>query len=80
MTIENIEAYGRNGYFWLKSFELNWRWGPAVEAGEKVGIVNFFSKIRTRRGRDTSPPIQFIGDRKDLIKLFKGVVKELEKL
>jgi hypothetical protein len=74
MDIDGIEAYGRNGFFWLKSFETGFR------LVEPSAGVYFYSKIRERRGRNTGPPILFAGSKKELIKLFSQVLKELKQL
>ena len=74
MDIDGIEAKGRNGYFFLETFTVR-------NLGQGEADVLFYSKIRTRRGRDTAAPIRFASnDRAKLIKLFKGVVKKLEAL
>ena len=78
MDIDNIEAYGRNGYFWLKFFEVG---ASHVHRPDDMSVgVHFFSKIRTRRGRSTAPPVAFIGGKKEMIRLFSQVLKELKKL
>ena len=76
--IDGIEGYGRNGFFWLKSFEVY-----EIMGGNEVFAttrVLFFSKIRKRRGRATGAPILFGGDKKEMIRLFSQVLKELKKL
>lgn len=79
--IENVEAYGRNGYFWLKELEVGQREVQPPTGGPRtILMVDFFSKIRTRRSYKTSPPIQFVGGKKEMIRLFSQVLKELKKL
>jgi len=53
MDIDGIEAYGRNGFFWLKFFETGKR---HVHRPNDIAVgVHFFSKIRERRGHSTAP-------------------------
>lgn len=65
-SLGSIECRGRNGWFQLN--EVN------ILNGKNGSFVDFFS---SRRG--DSPPVILMGDGKDLITLFSGILKELKR-
>jgi hypothetical protein len=68
---KTIECWGRNGYFWITECMIcN---NKSKVTGRTSSIIDCYSRIK-----GGSPPMQFIGDREELLNFFSNIILKLK--